>query len=320
MELLSEINLYLDKKAPLGIHDYKVSLIGAGEYNINYLVQTPDKKLVLRVSISQLSGAKDQLKHEYNTLSYLKDQNIAPDVYYLDMDGFRYPILIEEYIAGSPITQFDKDTLTQIGRAIGAINNVPINRPHPFEVRTTDYTRDIYAQEAALKAITPTSQNKEYLDIAHQFIANARTRLEAVKPNVRPMLIRRDANPTNFILTNDGIRLVDWEITRLDDPTITLASFINEVALYDVLELHPSDADMDIVKRAFLEVCEVPNFDELLHNQLILEQLGGLVWGLERIDNASKAGVQFTHTNKKLAWYDKVIHNSLQALSETLKP
>ncbi len=62
MELLPEIKIYLDQQRPLGIDHYSVGVLGAGEYNVNYLIETPDKKLVMRVSISQLSGAKDQRK------------------------------------------------------------------------------------------------------------------------------------------------------------------------------------------------------------------------------------------------------------------
>ncbi len=317
MELLPEINPYLDETKPLGLHDYQVSELGAGEYNINYLVEAPDKKMVLRVSVSQLSGAKDQLKHEYEVLTYLKGRGIAPEPYHLDMEGFRYPVLLEEFIEGNPVTELDKNTLTKIGHAIGAINNVPIAEPHPFEVRRVDYGRDIDAQEQVLDTVTITRENEEWLGVARRYITQARTILGSENPDAPTMLIRRDANPNNFILTNDGIRMVDWEIARVDDPTITLASFINEVALYDVLNVHPTNADIEVVKNAFVEVCDIPDFESLLANRLILEQLGGLVWGLERIDNLRRMSVQPIDSEKKKEWYNKVASESASALAKS---
>lgn len=318
MELLPEINAYLDETKPLGLQDYHVSELGRGEYNINYLIEAPDKKLVLRVGISQLSGAKDQLKQEYEVLDYLKGQGIAPEAYYLDMEGFRYPVLLEEFIEGKPVTELDGATLSNIGRAIGAINNVAITEPHPFEVRRIDYGHDIDIQEQVLNSITATNENEESLTLAKRYVGQARTLLGSLHPAAPTMLIRRDANPTNFILTNDSVKMVDWEITRVDDPTITLASFINEVALYDVLNLQPTERDIEIVKRAFVEVCDIPDFETLLGSRLILEQLGGLVWGLERINNLKHMHIPPVDHKKKMEWYNKVVLKSAAALDESL--
>jgi len=318
MELLSEIKQYLNANKPLGIEDYTVSELGAGEYNVNYLVDSTDKKLVLRVSVSQLSGSKDQLRHEYEVLSYLHSQNIAPEPYSLDMNGFRYPVLIEEYIDGDPVTRLDETTLTQIGRAIATINNITITEPHPFEVRSIDYVRDITAQEQVLATIPVTNNNREWFAVTARYIAKARTSLGINNPDARTMLIRRDANPNNFIITQAGIKVVDWEITRVDDPTITLASFINEISSYDVLNAQPTDEDIEIVKRAFTTDCSIPDFEQLLSNRLILEQLGGLVWGLERDNNLRVNGPQGEDASKKLAWYNKVIQNSATALAKSL--
>lgn len=132
------------------------------------------------------------------------------------------------------------------------------------------------------------------------------------------MLIRRDANPNNFILTSTDIRMVDWEIVRIDDPTITLASFINEIMLYDVLNLKPSTEDIERVKAAFKRNCRFDDFENLLRNRLVIEELGGLVWALERIDNLLRNYNEQDNFKLKLAWYQKVANLSKNALNVSL--
>lgn len=159
MNLLSETEAYLRLKRPMGIGDFTLSVLAAGEYNQNYLLQAADHKYVVRISVSQLSGVRNQLQHEYNTLRYLGNTGIAPAAYYLDMEGFRFPIMIEEYIEGQPIEVLSDDLLAKIGAAIARINNVAITRPHPFEVREISYTKDIDALFASYCRMEPNEHN-----------------------------------------------------------------------------------------------------------------------------------------------------------------
>lgn len=143
MDLLHRVREYLEQRRPLTVHDFDLRELASGEYNKNFLLTAQKRKYVVRVSVSQLSGEGDQLQKEYDTLKYLKDQQIAPRPYFIDMTGFQFPIMIEEFIEGIPITEFNDEVLDKIGVMIARINNVPLSDTTPFERRTINYLRDI---------------------------------------------------------------------------------------------------------------------------------------------------------------------------------
>jgi thiamine kinase-like enzyme len=245
--------------------------------------------------------------------------SISPEVFFIDMNGFEYPFLFEEFIEGTEIIRLDSQTLELIGSIIARINNVPLVDHNPFEVREVNYLKDIDDHERLYKTLEENDHNREWFAKTQELINLSKNKLtSAVKPD-KSMLIRRDSNPANFIITKDDIRMVDWEVARVDDPTITLASFINELMAYDIKNLHPTLEDMEVVKKAFLEKCPIKDFDKLLNNRLLIEQLGGLVWGYERIDSLLKGKLRHEDQEDRLNWYKKVVSASGNALESSLK-
>lgn len=318
MNLLQPVYEYIEQTQPFDMRDFELKELASGEYNVNFLLTAKEQKYVVRVSVSQLSGAKDQLQKEYDILDYLKGRDIAPQPYFIDMAGFQFPIMIEEFIEGPSLVEFNDDVLDKIGAMIARINNVSIQNATPFEYRTIDYLRDIADHQKTYDSLTPNEHNKRWFHMLDGLFDLVKITLGNKHPIATSMLIRRDANPNNFILTGTDIRMVDWEIARVDDPTITIASFINEVTLYDVLSLNPSAGDIEKVKDAFKRDCYFDNFEGLLHNRLVIEELGGLVWALERIDTLLKDGAKREDFDSKLAWYQKVADLSLNALNDSL--
>lgn len=63
MNLQTEIEEYIKKIKPFGINEFTIKLLGSGEYNNNYLLETNNQKYVARVSTSQLTGDVNQLQN-----------------------------------------------------------------------------------------------------------------------------------------------------------------------------------------------------------------------------------------------------------------
>ena len=62
------------------------SMLGQGEYNINYLFTHPvnGKKLVLRINTGSQMHLPDQIGYEYYALKLLENSTRTPKPYYLD--------------------------------------------------------------------------------------------------------------------------------------------------------------------------------------------------------------------------------------------
>ena len=63
---MKDILTYIDKnKDVLGIDEYKIDFLQQGEYNINYLITTKDKKFVLRLNSKSQMNLPNQIRYEY---------------------------------------------------------------------------------------------------------------------------------------------------------------------------------------------------------------------------------------------------------------
>lgn len=72
--------------------------------------------------------------------------------------------------------------------------------------------------------------------------------------------------------------------------------------------------DVEIVKSAFARDCQISEFEELLNNRLLIEQLGGLIWALERITALTKGELHHLDFESRLKWYATVADRSAQAV------
>ena len=77
----------------------KFSMLGQGEYNINYLFTHPlnGQKLVLRINTGSQMHLPDQIGYEYYALKLLENSTRTPKPYYLDSENH---LLVMEYLPG----------------------------------------------------------------------------------------------------------------------------------------------------------------------------------------------------------------------------
>jgi thiamine kinase-like enzyme len=137
---------------------------------------------------------------------------------------------------------------------------------------------------------------------------------------VEPRLIRRDANPRNLIDTGDAFTWVDWEVARVDDPVITLASFINETELYDWFTPKLTPDQREVITKYFLDATDLQNGRELLQARLILERYWGMIWAIERIYMHKKGELpEHLSTNERLERYEFIARESHRALEGDLE-
>jgi len=234
----------------------------------------------------QLSRKQYQIKKEYKILKYLDSYEIAPKAIFLDLKTFYYPLMIEEFIEGKSIKSLSRINLSKVGSIIAKLNKVQLRKDHPFKAVKPCYARDLKWYYDIFNKIKNDKSIEEWrnkTDTAFRELRKIVKENQKLLNKVKPAVIRRDANPTNFILTKNSIKLIDWEVVRVDDPTVTLASFINEVELYDYFERRLTSKQKEFLIDEYLKNNKVSRFKVLLENRLLLERIWGLVWALERI-------------------------------------
>ena len=257
----------------------------AGAYNLNYHVRVGDKDLIFRINIEQQSGLSDQIEYEYMALKYLDGRGIAPKTYYLDNSKNRinFGILIQEHLEGPPLS-FAVKEIPEIAALLANLHG--LNPPSDLPWLSWDDPLTCNYQQ--VKGDLESYEAKKTPD--PQLVSFSRKMLKKCEsiPNKYGHLFSADRlNHTdvvrdNFVTTDHGIRLIDWEKPRLDDCSYDICCFLCEPA--QLWCTHISDkvyspAERQMFLQAYVKSSGI-DMDELYEKVNIRMPLVALHWVL----------------------------------------
>jgi thiamine kinase-like enzyme len=210
----------------------QVEELGRGAFNINYLVTTEHKKLVFRFILwPHRLEVDSMMEYEYDVLRKLQASGITPSVYVKDdsRDLFPYPTIVEEYFPSptkEKIAESSHERLLEISmRCVDVLKKVH-NYDFPEKeslLRQEDFIslerfkyRLGYLEKRNPKIYLLFQDHwkvlGEYLDHCNS-VLQGRT------------IIHGDPFLENFLITESGIKLIDWQAPLYADKTIDLALF-----------------------------------------------------------------------------------------------
>ena len=103
--------------------DISFTMLGQGEYNVNYLFTHPvtGRQLVLRYNTGSQMGLADQIGYEFYALQLLRHSGRTPQPYYLDSQR---RLLVMEYLPGRPLDY--RTDLALAAACLADIHAVPV--------------------------------------------------------------------------------------------------------------------------------------------------------------------------------------------------
>lgn len=142
-ELLPELERYLaapQVRAALGLgDDWRLAFLAQGEYNINYIVETPERKSVVRINTGTQIGKAggEQIAYEAAALRALDGRGVAPRLLYLDasLSTLPYGMLVMEYFPGGPLQYADPEHVRAAAQTLARLHQSPVPTQHRFIVR-----------------------------------------------------------------------------------------------------------------------------------------------------------------------------------------
>jgi len=200
-----------------------------GSYNLNFHVRVGPKDIIFRVNIEPQSGLAAQIEHEFKVLKFVEGHGIAPRAFHYDDSRryFEFDILIEAYLAG-PVLSLEADYLPQVAELLARLHSLdPAGMPFmtwqdPLADTYELIRGDLIGYEAVKNPDKETiSLAREVLSISGQQLSKRRHLFQAERLN------HTDLCCENFIITADGLRLIDWEKPRVDDVSYDLGCFLS---------------------------------------------------------------------------------------------
>ena len=250
--------------------------------HFNYLATIGEKQFVLRFKGPEW-GTQKGIIDEYNTLEAINEYAVGPQVYYLSNDFFGEPMMLQEYLPGTILSEFSaadqKEWFPKVADLIAKINAIPITRL-PVKFQKISYIPDVDAWHERMEVILrdPVGQDfglqiQKLLPKAEHMVTGFEKRLRHIIHEVGPVYIFESSHIGHCLVTNGGVRFINWEPVSSGDPSYTLAVFLASIYTRPDFE-----EVKEIMIRRYLTQREVPEFAELVEQRLKERQISDFTW------------------------------------------
>ena len=236
---LPTVKTYLEQLDLSNLPDWKSDVpfnifpLAQGEYNMNYLLQQGEKRLVLRVNQGSQIQRDDQIQYEYGALEILAESGVTPKPFFLDdsKSVLDYGVLIMEYLPGETFL-YPRD-FRKAGRLFAQIHSFShqlpdgghlIQEKKPLSMMFEECTRLL---EVYFRSSVSLPKVCDFLEVILEWAAEARAQESYFIENPWWCVINTEVNSTNFIVNRqrESIHLVDWEKPLWGDPSQDLSHF-----------------------------------------------------------------------------------------------
>ncbi len=265
--------------------DEEFSLLGQGEYNINYIFNSKyyNEKLVLRIATHSQMELENQIRYEYETLKLLNKTNRTPKPIYCDdtKELIPYGFLVMSYLPGSHLDykrdlKFAAEILADIHNIIISEDNHLLKPENPIEA--------IY--EECLKMFdTYRKYNKADLKIMHciEELLEKGKNIKTVDIGHRS-IINTELNSGNFLINGEGRNnyLVDWEKPLYGFPAQDLGHFLTPTTTFWKTDIILSKEEISFFLKWYCKYSNQYNDEKDLWNSvknyLSMNCLRGITW------------------------------------------
>ena len=196
-----------------------ITVLKKGMTNRSFLFTCRDKQYIMRIPGEGTDRLIDR-RQEAAVYGAIRDLSLCDDVYYIDpANGYKITAFLENARVCDPENPND------VRRCMAFLRKFHERRLH------VGHSFDIFGQIEFYEQLWKGNPSV-YADYRR-----TKEQILSLRPYVEAhagekVLTHIDAVPDNFLLTGDGIRLIDWEYAGEQDPHVDIAMFAI-YALYD---------------------------------------------------------------------------------------
>ena len=293
---LGEAGLDIDTKEDLLLAETgyeNIELLGAGEYNINFVFDDEDLKKVLRINMKSQMNLKNQIEYEYETLQLLKDSGVTPKPYELvtETSLLPYKYLTMEFLKGRPLNY--RTDMHIAAYLLSKVHNTPygdnnlINAANPFQLMFDE------CKQMAGEYLAWDKADEKVSSYINRFLEKCLTLIPEKYSILNPCIINTELNSGNFLIGEgkEDSYVIDWEKALIGECEQDLAHFLAPTTTFWKTDIILSKVEID----EFLETYgNYRNFDrKRFERYLIFNCLRGVTW-------CSMAFRQYSENDKML--------------------
>lgn len=207
--------------------ELELSLLGQGEYNLNYSFVHPitGQKLVLRINKGSQMHLEDQIGYEYSALRDLVPSGRTPKPLFRDSE---MGILVMEWLPGRPLIYENPADMDAAAGILADIHSTPVPKGTKL-IRPSFPAMAIYEEclDMAQHYLSWDKARQKQLKLINTLIREI-GKLPLKEPSSAPLcMVNTELNSGNFLINPHGQSyLVDWEKPLLSEPAQDLGHFL----------------------------------------------------------------------------------------------
>lgn len=275
LEFLRRVEWLPDLDGPVSL-----SFLAAGEYNENWLVETPSGRKVFRVNHGSQLGLACQIEYEYAVLEALAGSGVTPRPLAVDSEALGLGALLMEWLPGGPLDYVrDRDAAARLFAKVHA------QAPDKRLLVQANPIQDIADESWALLRRYPDHPRQRELDRLLKLHADIEILARAHQNSFAddPLVIANtEVNSGNFLVSEAGVYLVDWEKAVLTSRYQDLGHFLTPTTTLWKSEHIYDETDKWAFVAAYLQAAKLNTpLDEARELTRLLERtilLRGLSW------------------------------------------
>jgi aminoglycoside phosphotransferase (APT) family kinase protein len=189
-----------------------VSFLAAGEYNANYLIDGDDSRWVLRINHgSQLGLGQKQIAYEFNILQALAETGVTPlpIACHPDPEPLGGGALLMSYLPGKAL-----DYRQDLERAAGIFSKVhAVAVPEGLVVQADPVVDIARESEGLIDRFSdhPLKKERSLIQAYRDEVLEMADRTRSLFDGEALCLVNSEVNSGNFLISDQGAFLVDWE-------------------------------------------------------------------------------------------------------------
>lgn len=265
---------------------FKHEAIGSGAHNLNYVLETNSGKFVLRV---YANFQFDNAKGEFRILKRLNG-HLAPKAFLLDASKkyIKYNYMVQEFVSGKPINKLSNKMIIKISKLLKEVHSITEeNKERPLKKHISKWAKSNILEKSICLG-------EEFHKSMIMLYKNVLERLEKCNPLLKKYkrfhLIHEDPVLENFLVQDEKIVLIDWELAMYDYFFKDFGTFIAENHITKKQE------------NLFLKEC---GFGQTLEEKKLVQYakisriFSSIAWLIERIAAIKEKRQIFIHDNPK---------------------
>jgi len=253
---------------------YSITLdhMGSGESNLSLLLKINNNiEGVVRIALLY----DHLIQPEFETLKKIP-QGIAPEPFCLDTSKsiIPHPFLIESYISGQPVANWDEKSLCSLAATLAELHNKTKTNQ---KVAIQFQKKLLEDNNSFLKTITDLNV-KKFVQIVIDFLNTKQNLFDTL---VGTSILHGDLNGGNILVDNEGkIKLIDWELSHENDPAREFSTFYYDDMEYFNWRIQLQTNLQDIFLNKYIDLTKVDdkNFKKRIKIWQIVDQTGAFIY------------------------------------------